>query len=558
MRYIIIFIFLFPAGIFAQHKKELQKLGEDFFSWRTLEQPITGDDVPRTERPDGWVPDYSPNSLKEYQQSYLRFSGRLKKLNRNNWTIQDSVDYLLLRSAIDRVNWELNILKLPSRDPDFYVHQTASAVFELLIISSPINEDREKNILLRLKSIPATLKYAEQNLTEPVAAFADIALEDMDGINEKLSETETALYKIFPADLHGELKISFAEAENSFTRFIGWLEKEKPKMKNNYSIGRKNFLYFLNNIALIPYSPEQILAMGKEEFNRSVSFDIYQKVQDEDLPKAKLFSSSAEQIARAQIDEEAIRKFLVEYHIMSVPAWVKHYKEEIIPDYVKPLSSLGEDDDFTSPTRLGEDAVRYIPQPSPDLSFFDLATAEDPRPIIIHEGVPGHYFQLVLSWKNSDPIRRHYFDSNANEGIGFYLEELMLQFGLFNDSPRTKEIIYSFMRLRALRVAADVNLALGNFTMNDAAKYLAATVPMNYKSAIGEAKFFAQTPGQGMSYQTGKIQILKFLSDAKLKLGDKFSLKDFHDYLLQNGNVPIALLRWEYLGLNDEVKKLWK
>ncbi len=242
---------------------------------------------------------------------------------------------------------------------------------------------------------------------------------------------------------------------------------------------------------------------------------------------------------------------------MSVPAWVMHYKDEKIPDYLAPLSGLGEDDDFTSPSRLNENCSRYIPDPSSNLSFFNLASAEDPRPIIIHEGVPGHYFQLVQSWKNSDPIRRHYFDSGANEGIGFYFEELMLQFGLFDKTPNTKEIIYRFMRLRALRVEADINLALGKFTIKDAAKYLAKTVPMNYKSAIGEAKFFAQTPGQGMSYQIGKIQILKFLSDAKLQEGDKFNLKDFHDYLLQNGNVPIALLRWEYLGLNDEIKKIW-
>ena len=80
---------------------------------------------------------------------------------------------------------------------------------------------------------------------------------------------------------------------------------------------------------------------------------------------------------------------------------------------------------------------------------------------------------------------------------------------------------------------------------------------MDKESAEGEAGFFAQTPGQGISYQIGKIQLLKLIADAKVNLGDKFNLKKFHDYMMQNGNVPIALMRWEYLGLKDEISKLW-
>ncbi len=557
MKFAFLILIIFSFEVFAQQNDSLQKLAKDFFAWRKIEQPITGDDVPRIERPNGWIADYSPKALKKYEKDYNVFSRRLNKLSRENWSISDSVDYLLLRSAISRVNWELNILKLPARDPDFYVHQSAGSVYELLVVSSPIDSIRERNIILRLNSIPLILKYAEINLNNPIASFTDIALEDMDNIHENLTKTELALEKIFPSSLDNKLKTSFENAELAFDKYIEWLRSKRSNMSDNYSIGKKNFIYFLKNIAIIPYTPDQLLDMGENEFNRSVSFDLYQSLLDKGLSKPKLFPNVDAQIKEAGIDELEIRKFLVENNIMSVPSWVKHYKDEKIPDYVAPLSGLGEDDDFTSPNRLNENCIRYIPNPSPNLSFFNLASAEDPRPIIIHEGVPGHYLQLVLSWKNSDPIRRHYFDSGANEGIGFYLEELMLQFGLFNNSPNTKEIIYRFMRLRALRVEADINLALGIFTIKDAAKYLAKTVPMNYKSAIGEAKFFAQTPGQGMSYQIGKIQILKFLSDAKMKLGDKFNLKDFHDFLLQNGNVPISLLRWEYLGLNDEVKKLW-
>jgi len=159
-----------------------------------------------------------------------------------------------------------------------------------------------------------------------------------------------------------------------------------------------------------------------------------------------------------------------------------------------------------------------------------------------------HYFQLCLSWKHEDPIRRHYYDSAPNEGIGFYAEEMMLQAGLFDDSPHTREIIYNFMRLRALRVEVDVKLALGEFTLDQAAKYLREKVPMDENTARQEAIAFSTGPGQAITYQIGKLQIMKFLAEARMQQGEKFNLRTFHDFLWKNGNVPIALQQWEYLG----------
>jgi uncharacterized protein (DUF885 family) len=80
---------------------------------------------------------------------------------------------------------------------------------------------------------------------------------------------------------------------------------------------------------------------------------------------------------------------------------------------------------------------------------------------------------------------------------------------------------------------------------------------MAKQGALDEAAFFASTPGQAISYQIGKAQIEAFLRDARLRKGEGFRLRDFHDYIAKNGNVPIALLRWEYLGLRDEVAGLW-
>jgi len=133
---------------------------------------------------------------------------------------------------------------------------------------------------------------------------------------------------------------------------------------------------------------------------------------------------------------------------------------------------------------------------------------------------------------------------------------MMLQAGLFADQPRTREIIYSFMRLRALRVEVDVKLALGEFTLQEAADYLASTVPMDKKTALAEAAMFSSTPGQAITYQIGKAQIMQLLADTRRTQGSEFSMLKFNDFVWNNGNVPISLQRWELLQDASQVPAL--
>ena len=128
--------------------------------------------------------------------------------------------------------------------------------------------------------------------------------------------------------------------------------------------------------------------------------------------------------------------------------------------------------------------------------------------------------------------------------------------GLYDASPRSRELIWEMSRLRAARVTVDVKLALGELTMEQAAAYLALRGPMDSRSAHNEAAEFSVNPGQAMTYQVGKLQIEKLLAESRLLQGDTFSLRRFDDALWLNGNVPLALQRWEMLGLDDEVRVL--
>ena len=541
--------------------ESLRTLAAEFWQWRGGHQPFSQDDIPRIERPNG-PRDWSAASIAKQKATLQDFEDRWKRIDAKGWSVADQVDYRLLGSALARVRWELEVNPRWRRDPTFYVDQTMTALLEALVQPPPFSASRSHEIVERMEQIPQIIDDGKANL-RPTRPFAELAIGELREIRPQLERVERGVAPMLhasDASTGGDRKMAenFREAREkavlALESYRSWLQAQLSSLPTDSAVGRVNYEFFLQKVALLPYSPEQLLAISRQEWDRSVAFEQYEQRRNQGLPELKMAASLKDEIDGAKKNELEIRKFLEEKGILTVPADVGHYTLRAAPDYLEALSDFGELDDFTGPSRLKDDGVRWASAPSAQLGYFWLATAKDARPDMVHEGIPGHYFQMCVSWLNPDPIRRHYYDSGANEGIGFYSEEMMLQAGLFDDRPRTREIIYNFMRLRALRVEVDVKLALGTFTISEAADYLAQHVPMDRKSAEAEAALFATTPGQAISYQIGKIQIIHFLADARLAQGDKFNLQAFHDFVWRNGNVPITLQRWEYLGKDDDIR----
>jgi uncharacterized protein (DUF885 family) len=551
--FFVLFVSLSVASTQAQPRnsgtESLDKFADDFWTWRAKYAPFTGDDVNRIERPGG-TRDWSRAAIDLHRKELAEFEARWKKIEVGGWPVPKQVDYRLIGSALARVRWELDVNPRWKRDPTFYVEQTLTPLVEALTVPAPYDEARSHEILTRIENIPAILQQGEANLTKPPAPFAAVAIQALDGVRERLRKMAAALQSSTTLK-EQELNSATDHAAGALDHFRAQLQKQLPSLPKETALGREAYVFFLKNVALMPFSPEELLAMGRQEWNRAVAFEGYEKERDRDVPPLKLAENTDSWIKDAAAKEMSIREFLDKHGILTVPDWIQHYTLRPMPEYLHALEGFGEMDDFTSASRLKENCIRYADPPSPNLGYFWRATAQDPRPIIVHEGIPGHYFQLCLSWKHEDPIRRHYYDSGANEGIGFYAEEMMLQAGLFDDSPHTREIIYNFMRLRALRVEVDVKLALGEFTLEQAAKYLEEKVPMDPGTARQEAIAFSTGPGQAITYQIGKLQITKFLAEARMQQGEKFNLRAFHDFVWKNGNLPIALQRWEYLGVTD-------
>jgi hypothetical protein len=554
-----------PAQASAELPPELLRLSADFWLWRGITQPFTTDDIPRLDRLNPPT-DWSATGLAKKRAALVEFENRHRAMDSSHWPIPAQVDYALMGSAIARVRWELDVNPRWQRDPTFYIDQTVGALTEALLLpdEQQFNQLTSEQVANRVHSIPATLLAARANL-RPIRPFAELAIASLAGIREKLERVSPRLELLVSAPVnsniatknlvestHSDVQKAIAALED----YRAWLQSNLASMPTDTSIGRDKYEFFLTHVALIPYTPEQMLELSRQEWARAVAFETYEKQRNKNVPELTMAATTDEEIARGKRDEEAIRKFLVDNEILTVPPDLPHYELRAIPAYLAPLEDFTEMDDFTSLARLSDPGIRWIDPPSPNLGYFWFAETKDARPDIVHEGVPGHFFQMSLSRRNPDPIRRQYYDSGANEGIGFYAEEMMLQHGLFDDSPHTREIIYNFARLRALRVEVDVKLALGEFTIAQAADYLASHVPMDAKTAHGEASFFASVPGQAITYQIGKSQILAFLADARTRDGANFSLLHFNDTLWRNGNVPIALQRWEYLGDASEIARI--
>jgi uncharacterized protein (DUF885 family) len=544
------FAILFCVFAHASTQTDVERLSAKFWEWRATEQPFTNDDIPRLDRAHGFVARWSAADVAAYRKQIAAFEAEWRALDVSKQPVGTQVDYRLVGSAIARVYWELDVLPVWQRNPFFYVDQGLTATYTLLLQHRKFTPQMQHDVVLRLASLPRLLDEGKANLTDMRQPYAVICMENLAKIEDRMQRFKDGVHAEAGFDAQELAEFDKAEdaAVKAMVAYREWLRPQVAGMKQETAVGRDGYVWFLKNVALRSHTPEQIVQIGKLEFDRAVTFEALAQAANTGLPELPVFPDVASQIADEEKQEVAMRKTMQAHGVLSDPAEVKHYHYVAVPAYIAALGFLGVEDDLTGPDRLNEEGSSYKGKPRTDGGFFSNITARDTRPLTIHEGAPGHYEQMAWAWHNPNPVRRHYYDSETQEGIGFYAEEMMLVAGEFDKTPKVKEAIYSMMRLRALRVLVDVKLATGEFTLQQAADYLKTTVPMDEGTSRSEAAMFSSTPGQAITYQIGKSDIMKGLAEAKLQQGAVFSLQKYQDYVWSNGNVPFSLQRWELLG----------
>ncbi len=542
----------------------IEALGIDFWRWRTLQQPRSHDDIPRIERNKNWKPAWSSQDVAGYQNAISDFQKRWKaidagtvnslKVSKESW-----VDYQLIGSAIHRVYWELDYLKVWQQQPRFYIDQTAGVVFDLLL-PIQVNDEIVRDVVFALNFTEEILSSGIKNLANnAVKAYAVVAIDLLKNIENQLNTMSKELAEFVDQDLADALEVSTKKAIGAFVNYREWLISNLDSFKPISAIGKDNYEWFFKNVALVPFTTHELNMIGELEWDRAVVLEQISLNKHKKIAIPAIPSSAAEQVKNEANDERQVRQFYAEQGILSQPQTLKHYLNAPLPAYLAPIKWLGVTDDLTGPSRVDEDGYSYVPEPHNKLPYFYAANARDARAGIVHEGA--HYQQLAISWRHERILRRYYYDSGVNEGIAFYNEELLLAAGLFDDKVHSQTVMYNFMKLRAMRVIVDVGLATGRLDIASATAYLEKKVPMDHETAYEEAVFFSSSPGQALTYQIGKTQILKLFSDVvsdKKAKSEAFNMQEFHDYLWKNGNVPLSLLRFEFLGDVSEIGSILK
>ncbi|WP_448811285.1 DUF885 family protein [Agromyces bauzanensis] len=540
---------------------DLAQLGAEFWEWRDATSFRASDDIPRVERPAGWLPRFDPAAVDEFRLVLSGFAERWRALEASglgSLPVEAQVDHRLLGAALARVHWELAVLRNPERDAVFLTSQILGPWFDLLLAPPPFEATRCADLVRVLAAVPAQVDQAIANLDRAgIATLARVAAAELAGIGARLARSVAELSPFTDATTAAALAAAQPAASDALERYRSWLEASAHRLALDVIVGRDAFVWYLRHVALVTAEPEELVRAAMQDYRRSVVAESVTRHRGRDLPKAPIAVDVEAEVAAEEAGETEVRALYEETGLLSQPASLRRYRFAATPAYLEPVAFLGVNDDLTSIRRVGEDATSYVPAPATDLPYFDAANARDSRLGIIHEGA--HSQQLALSWAHPNPMRRHFIDSVANEGIAHYNEELMLTAGLFDEAPHSQAIVHNFVRLRALRVVVDVNLAAGAFSLHDAVDFFVRQVPMDVETATEETSYYVATPGLAMAYHVGKLEVQRLVTDAAVAAqldGAEFSLREVHDFVWRNGNVPIALQRWELLGDRGDVDAL--
>ena len=212
------------AAVQAQ-PDSLEQLADDFWAWRGKYAPFTPDDVNRMERPSG-TRNWSRASVDQRRKDLAGFEARWKKLSPAQWPIPKQVDYKLIGSGLSRVRWELEVNPRWKRDPNFYIEQTLTALVEALAIPESYDEARSREILTRIENIPSILQQGLENLENPPAPFASGAVQNLDGIRERMRKMAGAL--VASANLkQDELSAATSRAADALGKFQQQFKERK-------------------------------------------------------------------------------------------------------------------------------------------------------------------------------------------------------------------------------------------------------------------------------------------------------------------------------------------
>jgi len=509
---------------------------------------------------DGKVRDFKKASLdselaqlKEYQQQLNAFPKDSLSQNMNR-------DYRILLASINRSIFSIE------NTGDFYLNpMTYAGVLDVNIYIqrdfAPI-EERMRSIIAIEEKAPEIFAAARENLEDSLAKpYVETAISIANG---SASFLEKELVEALKDVQNDQLKDSFTAANKTaiaeLRNFSSYLEKEKlPKAHNHYAIGKENYKKMLLYNEMLEITPEEILTMGMEELKKEQElFAVVAKKIDPDKSPIDVFEGLKKEhptaenlLPEARKNLESIRQFLIDKNIITIPSEVRVQVQET-PQYARSTSTASMDTPGPFEKKATQ-AFYYITpveanwspkQKEEWLTQFNYYTTDL---VSIHEAYPGHYVQfLKLNASPATTIEKVFGSYAFIEGWAHYTEKMMIEEG-FGGPDSVTAAKYHLAQLdesllRLCRLVVSIKTHCEGMTLEDATKFFQDNCYYEYKPAYQEALRGTFDPGY-LSYTLGKLQILKLREDYKKQEGENYSLKQFHDTLLDHGMPPIELLR---------------
>ncbi|MEY3283365.1 MAG: hypothetical protein RIR86_1378 [Acidobacteriota bacterium] len=513
-----------------------QDLIQLFREWRAFEKPPLLDGAP----------DYTAGTFVARQAAYRQLRERLDRMETTDWTIPAQVDWHLVRAEMN--GWEFNhrVLRPWARDPAFYqsimmersdvpAHEgpTNHALTEFWTYQFPLTPSAEQRLLSDLQVIPPLLRQARRNLTGNARELWIAGIRNMRGQRKSLDEISARVGE------HPDLQAAIAAAKQATDELVEWLEAEAASKTGPSGIGKENYTWYQRHVHLLPMTWDEEVSLLKRELDRAWSSLKLEEHRNRKLPPLTAASTPAEYNEKADRAATRFMTFLREQEILTVT------------DYMEPA--------------LREHLGSFVPVER--RNFFAIGAHHDPLPLFTHFY---HWFELARMDRepHPSPVRQgallyNIFDTR-NEGTATGVEEMFMNAGLYDDSPRSRELVWIMIAQRAARGLGSLYAHANLMTMEEAGGIHSEMTPRGWMKTEKELLLFEQhlylrQPGYGTSYITGKYLLERTLADygrASEERGEQLKLRDFFDRLNQIDSIPISLARWEMTGLDDEIRQL--
>jgi uncharacterized protein (DUF885 family) len=510
----------------SRMQSSYQELVTLFGEWRAFERPPLRDGAP----------DYTVATLARKREGLAKFEARLAAIDTKGWSVPEQIDWQIVRAEMNGLDFDLRVLKPWERDPAFYqsvwteqsdtpAHEGPMhhAPVELWTYSFPLTADAERKLTAELRTIPPLVTQARLNLTGNAHDLWLAGTGTMQNQVAALASLDKTTVK-GSADLRNAIKA----AHTATTEFVAWLEREAPKKTGPSGVGKENYTWSLQNVHLVPMTWDDEVTLLKRELARAHASLRMEEARNRGLPPLHV-SVNAEDYQRR--GNEAVTKYL---------AFLK----------AKDLVAIEPFMDSAMRTHLGE----FVPEAT--RNFFAIASHHEPLTLYTHFY---HWFDhgYMREQPNASPIRRepllfNIWDTRA-EGMATAVEELTMHAGLYDDSPRAREVQWIMLAQRAARGLASLYAHANEFDLKQAKAFQVEWTPRGWMrpdlDLLGfEQQLYLRQPGYGTSYITGKYLIEQVLEERSHQLGKDFTSRRFFAEFNGAGLIPVSLIRWQLTG----------